>query len=152
MGLWGPGVRRIPAPMLVQRKSPWDLITNVCCAHRVDGGGACAMCLPPQTHRVHWANGGIWTEGTGPTVPSRMDEALGPPNVDSELGSHVSLASLEKLCTFRKMWLRMSNLWPLVCRTSSRMRNEKYQGQGIIPLVSTQCMLSNSLHLSWDHS
>lgn len=39
-------------------------------------------------------------------------DGLGPrsSNVDSEPESHVSLASLEKSCTFRKMWLRMSNL------------------------------------------
>lgn len=152
MGLWEPGARRFLAPRLVPRQSPWDLITNVCCAHRVDRGGGRAVCLPPRTHWVHWAKGEIWTEGTGPTVPSVTDEALGPPHVDSELGSHVSLASLEKLCTFRKMWLRMSKLWSLVCRTSSRTRNEKYEGQGITPLVSTRGMLSNSLHLSWDRS
>lgn len=91
-------------------------------------------------------------KGLGQQCLALTDEALGPPHVDSELGSHVSLASLEKLCTFRKMWLRMSKLWSLVCRTSSRTRNEKYEGQGITPLVSTRGMLSNSLHLSWDRS
>lgn len=50
MGLREPGARRFLVPRLVPRQSPWDLITNVCCAHRVDRGGGRAVCLPPRTH------------------------------------------------------------------------------------------------------
>lgn len=81
-------------------------MSDVFCEHRVDGGGAQTRLLK----LVCWATGGF-TDGKG--------LAQGGPNVVSGLESRVSLASLEKPCTLRKMWLRMSNLPSSVLRTSS---------------------------------
>lgn len=106
--------KRILTSMLVQKE---PVMSDVFYEHRVDGGGAQTRLL----ELVCWATGGF-THGKG--------LAQGPPN--SELESRVSLASLEKLCTLRKMWLRMSKLLSSVLRTSSRIRREGSLGGSVV--------------------